>query len=220
MNFYEHWRDQCLVNKGHQVVNTIEYMCIMCSLHDNIIDGCWTERYLNATSIDHSAVNKLVVKDFLLDDEDLRHQTFSAQYVLSNILATNFLKSLKHQMVRRGGLFVQQYTKLPALLNEVKCRVAKTKLIPLSTLPLDKFSIAGTIEIIARYLEKLDIIDVVVCNKRIMFRSDFLTVCNITRAIYQWCYGVGEINRFQFIESIARLLHLQMNVLKLFLGAV
>lgn len=113
-----------------------------------------------------------------------------------------------------------QYTKLSALLNEIKCQVIKTKLILFPTLPLDKSSIAGMIEIVARYLARLGVTDVAVCNKHIMFKGDFLTVCNLTRAIYRQRYDVGEINWFQFIEPIAKFLHLQINVLKLFLGAV
>ena len=53
-----------------------------------------------------------------------------------------------------------------------------------------------------------------------MFKGDFLTVCNITRAIYRRRYDAGDIDRFLFMEPIAGFLHLQMNVLKLFLGAV
>ena len=53
-----------------------------------------------------------------------------------------------------------------------------------------------------------------------MFKGDFLTIHNLTRAIYQQRYNMGEINQFQSIVPIARFLYLQMNVLKLFLGTV
>ena len=107
MNFYERRRDQRLANKGHQVAYTAGYICIMRSEHDDIIDGCWAERYLSGTSIDHIAVNELVVEDFLLDAKDLKHRALPSQYVLSNILTTCFPKSLKHQTIQRqDGLLV------------------------------------------------------------------------------------------------------------------
>ena len=72
----------------------------------------------------------------------------------------------------------------------------------------------------AGYLERLGIEDCVVGGKKVMFRVDFLTVRNITMAIYQSQMEIHPIDRFEFIEPIAGFLHLQMNVLKLFLGGV
>ena len=73
----------------------------MRSEHDDIVDGSWAERYLNGASMDHSAVNELTIGDFLLDAKDLKHRALSSQYILSNILATHFPKSLKHETMRR-----------------------------------------------------------------------------------------------------------------------
>lgn len=72
----------------------------------------------------------------------------------------------------------------------------------------------------AGYLERLGIEDCVVGGKKVMFRGDFLTVRNITRAIYQSHMEIHLIDRFEFIKPIAGFLHLQMNVLKSFLGAM
>ena len=121
MNFYEHRRDQHLANKGYQVAYITRYMCVMRINHDDI-NSSWAKKYLDSASIDHNAVNKLVVKDFLLDIKELKHWAFSVQYMLSNILATHFPKLLKHQTIWHwDGLLMPQYTKLPAPLNEIKC---------------------------------------------------------------------------------------------------
>lgn len=52
---------------------TAGYIYIMRSEHDNTIDGNWVEKYFNCTSIDHNAVNKLIIKNFLLDINNLEH---------------------------------------------------------------------------------------------------------------------------------------------------
>ena len=220
MNFYEHRRDQRLANKGHQVPYTAGYVCFMRSEHDSVIDGNWVERYLSSNSIDHSAVNTLVVEDFLLNQEDLEHRSLSARYVLSKTLAIYFPKSLNQQKIQQNGHLLQKYTRKSAPLSEIQCRIEKTDLIPLPTLPLDESSIAGTMKILQTYLARLGLEDVVVRNKRIMFKGDFLTVGNITQAIYRGRFEMCALHRFQFIEPIAGFLHLQMNVLKLFLCAV
>lgn len=60
----------------------------------------------------------------------------------------------------------------------------KTDLILLSILFLDKLFIFDTIEILKMYLEKLNLENVIVCKKCIMFKRDFLTGRNITQIIY------------------------------------
>ena len=93
-------------------------------------------------------------------------------------------------------------------------------LVPLPTLPLYEFSILGTIDILKVYLkDTLELDDHVVRNKCIIFKGNFLTVRNIRRAIYCRHGEPLALNCFQYIEPIAGLFYLQMNVLKLFLGA-
>ena len=60
----------------------------------------------------------------------------------------------------------------------------KTKLLPFLTLSLDEASISGIIDIIKEYLKKLELDNIVVTNKSIICKRDFLMVRNITRAIY------------------------------------
>lgn len=73
MNFYKRRQDQRLANKEHQIAYTARYICIIRTDNDDIVNGSWTKRYLDGTSIDHSVVNKLIVKDFLLDIEELKY---------------------------------------------------------------------------------------------------------------------------------------------------
>lgn len=59
--------------------------------------------------------------------------------------------------------------------------------------------------------------DITIINKLLIFKGDFLTMHNIIREIYSHQEKLHLIKRFQFIKSIAKLFHLQMNILKLFL---
>lgn len=45
---------------------------------DNIPDAMWEQTYLDADQVDHANVNNLAAHNFLLDDEDRKHQTASA----------------------------------------------------------------------------------------------------------------------------------------------
>lgn len=60
----------------------------MRSEHESVIEGNWAQRYLDRNGVDHIAVNKLVVEDFLFSSKDLEHRTRSVRYMLSNTLAS------------------------------------------------------------------------------------------------------------------------------------
>ncbi|MCJ1346581.1 hypothetical protein MMC31_004799 [Peltigera leucophlebia] len=212
MNFYEYRQDQRLHNKGYQVAYTAGYVCFMRSKGDHEIDGNWQQTYLDASQIDYSAVNKLVADDFLLGENDLEHRSHSVRYILSNILGNYFAQALNKQKIRhRDGRCLPKYMKWQAPLREVQCQIEKADIIPLPTLPLDESSIAGTIEILKEYLKRLGIEDVAIINKLLIFKGDFLTVRNVTRAIFRRQEELRSIDRFQFIEPIAGLFYLQMN---------
>lgn len=165
-------------------------------------------------------MNSLVVQDFLLDEDNRRHRAASVQYMLSRILAKHFPAAISTQKRSHpDGQILPKYQVFQAPLKEIQCPIEKSELLPLPVLDLDKASISGTIEILRTYLERLGIKDCVVNGKKVMFRGDFLTVRNITRAIYQSQIEIHPIDRFEFIKLIAGFLHLQMNVLKLFLDA-
>jgi len=65
---------------------------------------------------------------------------------------------------------------------------------------------------------QLDADDIV--DRRVMFHGDYLTVRNITRAMFRRVVEPDPMLRFVWIEPIAGLFHLQMNVLKLLMHAL
>ncbi len=67
---------------------------------DNQVNGNWKQRYLDTDQIDYSAANKLVVKDFLLDSNDLKYNSHLVHYILLNILSVYFAQALNKQKVR------------------------------------------------------------------------------------------------------------------------
>ena len=94
-------------------------------------------------------------------------------------------------------------------------------LVLLPILPLDVFLISDTIGILKVYLkDTLELDNHIVQNKCIIFKGNFLTVRNIRRTIYGQHGKPLTLNCFQYIEPIAGFFHLQINVLKLFLGAL
>lgn len=141
-------RDQHVHNKSHQVAYTAGYICFMRSESDDTVDASWEHTYLDADQVDHSAVDSLVVEDFLLRKEDLQHRTESVRHTLSGILAAYFPISLFQQKIcGPDGLHQPLYQKFEAPLQEIQCPIERADLIPLPTLALDESSIAGTIDI-------------------------------------------------------------------------
>ena len=220
MNFYEQRRDERLHNKPIQLTYTAGYICFMHSEHD--FEGAsFEDNFLRANHIDYDAVNQLVAEDFAITGDDWKHHAHSARHLILNILDNYFPTSTRKQKTRYSdGRLLPKYPKWPTPLPGIRCRMDLADLVPLPTLPLDESSILGTIDILKVYLkDTLELDDHVVRNKCIIFKGDFLTVRNIRRAIYRRHGEPLALNRFQYIEPIASLFHLQMNVLKLFFGA-
>lgn len=85
MNFYEHWLDERLHNKGVgvQVAYTGGYVCFMRSAHDEIEEANWEQRYLDASQLDYNAVNQLLVEDFEpIQIYKFNHLSTPLEYVL------------------------------------------------------------------------------------------------------------------------------------------
>ena len=197
---------------------TAGYLCFMRSAHDNVAQANWQQKYLDRSSIDYNAMNALVVEDFLLNCQDLEHWTQSVQYILLSILATCYPKSVYWQKIcLQDGCQVSKYAKWLVPLSNIQCLMEKTKLLLLPTLLLDEVFISGTIDILKKYLKRLELDKIAVTNKSIICKGDFLMVCNITRAIYQQRNKKRLIYWYQYIEPIAGFFHMQINVLKLFL---
>ena len=60
----------------------------------------------------------------------------------------------------------------------------KIAIISLPTLFLDKTLIAGCIDILKKYLKRLEIKNITIFNKLLIFKGDFLIKYNITKVIY------------------------------------
>lgn len=69
-------------------------------------------------------------------------------------------------------------------LQKVSYWTEKANIIFLPTLPLNKFLIAETIEILKKYLKRLGIRDIIIINKFFIFKGDFFTIPNVIKAIY------------------------------------
>ena len=220
MNFYDQRHDERLHNKPVQLTYTADYVCFMHS--DQKKEGAtFEECFLRANHIDYDAVNQLVAEDFAVSSNDWKHHAHSARYLISQILGDYFPTSTRKQKVRcSDGRLLPKYAKWPTPLPNVQCRMKQAELIPLPTLPLDEAVISETIDILKHYIKgTLELEDHVVQNTCIMFKGGFLTVRNVRRAIYRRHAEPLALDRFEYIEPIAGLFHLQMNVLKLFLGA-
>lgn len=153
----------------------------------DIIPGVvWDQTYLDANQVNHGAVNSLVAKDFLLDDDDRKRRSASVRYLLYCILAKNFPAATSAQKRSHpDGRVLPRYQVFRAPFGEVQYPMDKSELPPLPVLDLDEASISGTIKVLGTYPERLGLEYCVVGGKKIMFRGDFVTVRNITRAIYQ-----------------------------------
>lgn len=91
----------------------------------------------------------------------------------------------------------------------------KADVISLLILPPNEALIAETVNIL-RWLTKRVGLTNVVEDKVVPIKGDFLTVRNITRAIYQKQDEPNALYKFSWLKPIAGLFHLQMNVLRLF----
>ena len=74
--------------------------------------------------------------------------------------------------------------KCQASLQKVQCQIEKKDIIFLPILPLDKTSIIKYINILKKYLKRLEIDNIAIINKLLIFKKDFFTICNVIRAIY------------------------------------
>jgi hypothetical protein len=79
----------------------------------------------------------------------------------------------------------------------------------------DEANVDGAIRNIDNICRELGIGRTEIANKVVMFHSDDLTVRDIAIAKYLRVRDMGPFERFTWIEPIAGLFHLQMNVLKM-----
>ena len=210
MNFYERVRDQRLHNRARMLSYTAGYVCFM-----KASDGS-PMPHLTSDDIDYSAVNKLSAEDILLSPSGEQYQSEAMRYILSITLEKHFGKAMRNQKkkARIKGMNerVPLYQKWPAPLRTQRCALLKADVVPLPTFPLNKANIEDNIDILRNLLARLQLAEVVEGNV-VMLKGDWLTVRNVTRAIYRKQGDKPGPYRFNWIEPIAGFFHLQMNVL-------
>ena len=206
MNFYEKVQDQRVHNKAHQVAYTAGYICFMKG------KGC-----LNANTINYQAIRDLKSANFLLDSAGNSHRQASTRYMLSQVLSRYYKKQLCVQKKEVDGQILPKYWKWRMPLKKMQCAVQAADILPLPTLPHDESKISGTIEILQEIVARLGLDPHILHDKKVMFKGDYMTVRNITRAIYCKQEEPSYVYGFSWIEPVAGMFHLQMNILKLLL---
>lgn len=97
---------------------------------------------------------------------------------------------------------------------QMRNEASNIQLLP--TLPYNEGSISGTIEVLFNIAKRLELTDDIVKNKIIILKEDLMIVKNCRRAIYWRQDELRPMPRFHWIEPIAGLFHLQINMLSLF----
>lgn len=114
-----------------------------------------------------------------------------------------------------AGKTMPKYINWPMPLKNIQCAVIKADIIPLPILPLNKAKISETIDILRCLVERLGLTGVV-NDKIVPIKRDYLTVRKMTRAIYRKQDKPDTLYKYSWLEPIAGLFHLQMNLLRLF----
>lgn len=102
------------------------------------------------------------------------------------------------------------------LLLDVRCNNKTANIFPLPTLAFNEGSINGTIEVLLDIAGRLELTDDVVKSKVILLKGDLLIIRNARRAIYWRQDELLPLPRFDWLEPVAGLFHLQINVLSVF----
>lgn len=139
--------------------------------------------HINRENVNYDAVNSLTTKDFLLDKIRYNHRSVAIHYILGYTLGKHFGTELKAQKHVREKKLLPKYSNWPMPLKSIQCVMQKADVIPLPILPLNKASIAETVNILCWLTERLGLTDIVE-DKVISIKRNFLTMRNITRAIY------------------------------------
>jgi hypothetical protein len=214
MNFYRNVRDQRIHNRSHQVNYTAGYICVMdcrCSPDPDCECGA-----LPQESIDHRAARLLCFEDFDIDSEDETYLRDSACHLFGVVLNRHFGKPMGKQIDPETRH--PRYSVPPPPLAHIRVNEKRAHVMTFQTLDMDESSISGTIDILKALLDELGIDSDDVDDRKVMLHGDYLTVRNVTRAMFRRSVEPELLMRFGWVEPIAGLFHLQMNVLKLLFG--
>lgn len=110
------------------------------------------------------------------------------------------------------------YRKWASPLPDIRCSLEKADIFPLPTLAFNEGTISGLIDIIRELAERLELTNEVVGDKIILIKGDLMTVRNCRRAIYRRQDELQPLDRFYWLEPVAGLFHLWMNLLSMLFG--
>lgn len=209
MNFYKKVRDQRLYNKVYIVNYTAGYMCFI-----NAEDGS-SLPYINCNQVQHEAVTSLVANNSFLDQVSLNYRMASTRYILGRALEQHFAPAMRKQKYVVASKLMPKYFNWPMPLKDIRYVIRKTDVIPLSILLLNEATILEIIDILCFLVEQLGLKGMVE-DKIVQIKRDFLTIRNVTQALYCKQDEPNTLYKFSWLEPIAGLFHLQMNLLTLF----
>ena len=235
MNFYRNVRDQRQHNRGHQVNYTAGYVCLMnyrkeeCSANEAECK-CGP---LPANSINYAAAKELSYTDIDLDTPDMRYYVTAAfRTAMGEVLMRYFEEPMgKQRMTKQDGSPGEALYQVDAPpFEQIRARKGRAKILTMRTFDRDEASIAGTVDVLKDICNELGILKqsdsddkpgpdggIEVGGSVVMLHGDYLTVRNVTRAMMHRAVEPNPVMRFQWVEPVAGLLHLQMNVLKMLL---
>jgi hypothetical protein len=167
-------------------------------------------------SIDHKAVRLLSFKDFDIDSEDEMYLHDVACYLFGTVLKRHFGRAMSKQIDLETQL--PRYSVPHPPLAHIRVKQNRARILTFQTLDMDEESISGTIDILKALMQELGIDSEDVLDRKVMLHGDYLTVRNVTRAMFRRSVEPEPLMRFGWVEPITGLFHLQMNVLKLLFG--
>lgn len=137
------------------------------------------------------------------------------QYSISGVLEQYFATAMQKQ---KNNWNIPIYCKWASLLRDIRCSLKKANILLLPPLPYNKGTISGSIDIIRKLADRLELTDDVIRDKVIWIKEDLMTVRNYRRTIYWRQDESLPLDRFHWLELVAELFHLQMNLISILFG--
>ena len=145
----------------------------------------------------------------------LNHQIASTRYILDHALEQHFAPVRRKQKHVVAGKLMPKYFNWLMPLKDIKCAIRKANVMFLPILPLNEATISETIDILHSLVKRLGLKSMVE-DKILPIKGDFLIIKNVIQALYCKQDKENTLYKFFWLEPIARLFHLQMNLLRLF----
>jgi hypothetical protein len=194
--------------RGHEVTHSAGYVCLMkCCDKDKCECGS-----LPLNSIDHSGAKRVSQADFIPTKETAEYLTLTRNSLFGQALMRHCGKAMRKQRNDHGNI-MHQVEDPP--LQHIRAASGKAQIFTLKTFDQDQATVDAAIRNIDNICTELGIGETEIADKVVMFHGDDLTVRDITIAKYLRVRDIGPFEQFTWIEPIAGLFHLQMNVLKM-----